>query len=57
MPRVWVNLSTVNWSFVDYSTTRGTVRIEVPPGVGIRLPKETISVDKTGHGMREGKTE
>ena len=60
IPRVWVNVSDVNQSFIDYTYIhRGgpcATRLVIPPGVGIRLPKSTTSVDKTGPDMREGRS-
>lgn len=61
IPRVWVNTSDVNSSFVDYvvmvGDERRDVRVVVPPGVGIRLPKYIVEVTKAGHGMKEGRAE
>jgi hypothetical protein len=60
-PRVWMNSSIANWSFIDYAVMVGDerreIRIEIPPGVGVRLPKFAVEVIKAGHGMREGRAE
>lgn len=60
-PRVWVNTSKASTSFVDYTAyVNGApcvFRQIVGPGVGIRLPKDTISVEKAGKDMKEGRAE
>jgi hypothetical protein len=59
--RVWLNVSRVNTSYVDYTDVIGgqscPMRQIIGPGVGVRLPKTVVSIEKVGPDMKEGRAE